>query len=163
VATVSRVLAGSGTVAADLAQRVHESARRLGYTPHSAAQSLARGRTRTVGVVVPNLANHYFYAIIKRMLHDADRDGYRLLVADSDESLAAERDTRGQPAAPDRRPDPVLAAGASNVLHEFVRTGKPVLVLNRVVDDPRMSNVVVESYPACGNWPSTWPTSVTGG
>jgi LacI family repressor for deo operon, udp, cdd, tsx, nupC, and nupG len=42
-------------------------------------------------VVVPNLANHYFYAIIKRMLHGAVRDGYRLLVAYSDESLAAER------------------------------------------------------------------------
>ena len=148
VATVSRVLAGSGTVAADLAQRVHESARRLGYTPHSAAQSLARGRTRTVGVVVPNLANHYFYAIIKRMLHDADRDGYRLLVADSDESLAAERDLGANLL---RQTDGLILCSpraASNVLHEFVRTGKPVLVLNRVVDDPRMSNVVVESYPA---------------
>jgi DNA-binding LacI/PurR family transcriptional regulator len=37
---------------------------------------------------------------------------------------------------------------ASNVLHGFVGTGKPILVLNRMVDDPRMSNVVVESYPA---------------
>jgi DNA-binding LacI/PurR family transcriptional regulator len=148
VATVSRALAGSTTVAADLAERVHDSARRLGYTPHSAAQSLARGRTRTVGVVVPNLANHYFYAVIKRLLLDADRDGYRLLVADSDESLAAER-ALGTNLL--RQTDGLILCSpraATNVLHEFVGTGKPVLVLNRVIDDPRMSNVVVESYPA---------------
>ena len=148
VATVSRVLAGSTRVAADLAARVHDSAARLGYAPHSAAQSLARGRTRTVGVVVPNLANHYFYAVIKQLLHDADRDGYRLLVTDSDESLAAERALGANLV---RQTDGLILCSpraASNVLHEFVGSGKPVLVLNRVIDDPHVSNVVVESYPA---------------
>ncbi len=148
VATVSRVLAGSATVSAVLAQRVHESARRLGYSPHSAARSLASGRTRLVGVLVPNLANYYFYALIKRMLHDAERDGYRLLVADSDENLTAERalgtnllrQTDGLILCSPRAP--------TNVLNEFVLRGKPVLVLNRIVDALPVSQVVVESYAA---------------
>ena len=92
VATVSRVLASSATVSAELSERVRASVRRLGYTPHSVARSLASGRTRLVGALVPNLANHYFYALLKRMLHDAERDGYRLIVADSDENLLAERE-----------------------------------------------------------------------
>src|SRR5438477_73772 len=67
-ATVSRVLAGSAAVSVELAARVREAVRRLGFTPHAVAQSLASGRTRVVGVLVPNLANAYFYALIKRML-----------------------------------------------------------------------------------------------
>ena len=148
VATVSRVLAGSATVSAELAGRVRESAQRLGYTPHSVARSLASGRTRLVGALVPNLANHYFYALLKRMLHDAERDGYRLLVADSDENVVAERElglnllrqTDGLMLCSPRVP--------ANVLRQFVEYGKPVLVINRLVDKLPVSNVVVESYPA---------------
>jgi len=145
-ATVSRVFGGSGTVSGLLAERVRESARRLGYSPHSAAQSLASGRTRLVGVLVPNLANHYFYAIIKRMLHDAERDGYRLIVADSDESLVAERELGANLL---RQTDGLILCSPRaphNVLQDFVEVGRPVLVLNRLVDDPAMANVVVESY-----------------
>jgi LacI family transcriptional regulator len=148
VATVSRVLAGSATVSAGLAQRVRDSARRLGYSPHSAARSLASGRTRLVGVLVPNLANYYFYALIKRMLHDADRDGYRLLVADSDENLTAERELGANLL---RQTDGLILCSPrapTNVLNEFVLRGKPVLVLNRMVDALPVSQVVVESYAA---------------
>lgn len=147
-ATVSRVFGGSQLVSPALAERVRETALRLGYAPHSAAQSLASGRTRLVGVLVPNLANHYFYALIKRLLHEAEKDGYRLIVADSDESLAAEhalganliRQTDGLVLCSPRSPN--------NVLQEFVDHGRPVLVLNRVVDHPSIANVVVESFPA---------------
>jgi LacI family transcriptional regulator len=148
VATVSRVLASSATVSAELAERVRASVRRLGYTPHSVARSLASGRTRLVGALVPNLANHYFYALLKRMLHDAERDGYRLIVADSDESLVAERElganllhqTDGLILCSPRMP--------TNVLRGFTERGKPVLVVNRLVDKLPVSHVVVESYPA---------------
>jgi LacI family transcriptional regulator len=147
-ATVSRVLAGSTSVSESLAVRVRDSARRLGYTPHSVAQSLASGRTRLVGVLVPNLANHYFYALIKRMLHDAERDGYRLIVADSDENLTAERALGANLL---RQTDGLILCSPrspANVLREFVNQRKPVLVLNRMLDEPAVSNVVVESYVA---------------
>ncbi len=148
VATVSRVLAGSATVSAELAGRVRESVRRLGYAPHTVARSLASGHTRLVGVLVPNLANHYFYALIKRMLHDAERDGYRLIVADSDEDLVAERELGTNLLA---QTDGLILCSPrvpSNVLRLFVQRDKPVLVLNRAIDALPVSQVVVESYPA---------------
>jgi DNA-binding LacI/PurR family transcriptional regulator len=147
-ATVSRVFGGSHLVSTALAERVREAARRLGYAPHLAAQSLASGHTRLVGVLVPNLANHYFYALIKRLLHEAEKDGYRLIVADSDEGLAAEhalganllRQTDGLVLCSPRSPN--------NVLREFVDHGRPILVLNRLVEHPAIANVVVESFAA---------------
>jgi LacI family transcriptional regulator len=148
VATVSRVLAGSTSVSAELAGRVRDSARRLGYAPHSVARSLASGRTRLVGALVPNLANHYFYTLLKRMLHDAERDGYRLIVADSDENLAAERELALNLLA---QTDGLILCSPRvpvNVLSQFLARDKPVLVLNRAVETLPVSQVLVESYPA---------------
>jgi LacI family transcriptional regulator, galactose operon repressor len=148
VATVSRVLAGSARVSPALAERVRESVRRLGYTPHSVARSLASGRTRLVGALVPNLANHYFYALIKRMLHDAERDGYRLIVADSDENVVAERELGLNLL---HQTDGLILCSPrarASVVRQLLDHGKPVLVLNRLVDGLPVSQVVVESYPA---------------
>ena len=148
VATVSRVLAGSASVSPALVERVRESVRRLGYTPHSVARSLASGRTRLVGALVPNLANHYFYALIKRMLHDAERDGYRLIVADSDENVVAERELGVNLL---HQTDGLILCSPRarvGVLRQLLDHGKPVLVLNRLVDSLPVSQVVVESYPA---------------
>ncbi|MBS1195847.1 MAG: alanine racemase, partial [Actinobacteria bacterium] len=65
IATVSRVMQGRPTVAADLAQRVHEVARRLGYRPSPVARGLATGSTGLVGVLVPQLSNPYLHELIK--------------------------------------------------------------------------------------------------
>ena len=148
VATVSRVLAGSATVSAGLARRVRESVRRLGYTPHTVARSLASGRTRLVGALVPNLANHYFYALLKRLLHDAERDGYRLMVADSDEDLAAERELGLNLLA---QTDGLILCSPRvpvTVLGQLVARDKPLLILNRSIDALPVSQVIVETYPA---------------
>ena len=81
--------------------------------------------------LVPNLANHYFYAAIKRMLHDAERDGYRLIVADSDEDVVAERELGGNLL---HQTDGLILCSPrapTNVIRQFVGHDKPVVVLNR--------------------------------
>ncbi len=146
-ATVSRVLSGSAAVSPDLARRVLDAAVALGYTPNPSARSLASGRTATIGVVVPNLANPYFYALIKRMLHDAESDGYRLLIADSDEKMPAEialsegllRQSDGLIMCSPRGPESDL-----NRLHS---QGKPIVVFGRDGTTPEVSRVIV-SGPA---------------
>ncbi|GAA2459651.1 hypothetical protein GCM10010191_94930 [Actinomadura vinacea] len=148
VATVSRVFAGSAAVSAELTRRVHEAAGRLGYAPHVVAQSLASGRSNIIGILVPNLANPHFYSLIKYVLHDAARDGYQVLVADSDESPAAEREL-GLSLL--RRADGlILSAPRSGpaTFREFVAEGRPVLMVDRKIDDPVMSSVVVDAFGA---------------
>jgi DNA-binding LacI/PurR family transcriptional regulator len=147
-ATVSRVLAGSAAVSVELAARVREAVRRLGFTPHAVAQSLASGRTRVVGVLVPNLANAYFYALIKRMLADAGRDGYRLIVADSDESVGAEPELWTN--LLDRTDGLILCSprAGTAALRRLAEHGKPLIVLNRHIEELSISEVVVDAYPA---------------
>lgn len=85
VATVSRVMNGVTSVDPTLAERVQKVAADLGYRPSIVAQGLARGSLRTVGVVVPNLANPYFYQVLKAIESGARANNFRMLTADSDE------------------------------------------------------------------------------
>ncbi|HEY9473980.1 MAG TPA: LacI family DNA-binding transcriptional regulator [Mycobacteriales bacterium] len=148
IATVSRVFAGTTPVSDTLRQRVEEAARLLAYTPHEVARSLARGRTLIAAMLVPNLANPYVCGLIKRVLHEADRAGYRLIVADSDEndeiefSLGVNLLQRG---------DGLIVyapRGDVETVEALAEYGKPVVVLNRPVDTPNLSTVVVDEYHA---------------
>lgn len=60
-ATASRALTGSPQVSEATRERVRDAAHRLGYVPSTSAVSLATGRTRNVGVVMPHV-NRWFFA-----------------------------------------------------------------------------------------------------
>lgn len=89
-ATVSRAFADPDKVSASLRDRVYAVAGRLSYSPNTHARSLARGRSQTVGVVVPNLANPYFAEVLKGVAEEASSVSYRMLVADSNEDRDSE-------------------------------------------------------------------------
>ena len=84
-ATVSRVMNGHSSVDPALAARVKEAAAALGYEPNGTAQSLARGRTNLVGIVVPDLENPVFQAILRGLSTAAGERDHRVLIADSHE------------------------------------------------------------------------------
>lgn len=89
-ATVSRVMNGKATVAPELVRRVRSAAQALNYQPSIVARSLAVGRTATIALVVPDLANPMFQGILRGLSHAAAAEGHRLLVADTDEDPDAE-------------------------------------------------------------------------
>jgi LacI family transcriptional regulator len=88
-ATVSRHLRGHRVRSAAAIQTAVDA---LGYRPSIAAQSLKSGRTRTIGVVVPDITNPYFAAVVKGMESASRGRGYRILLANSDESSDREDD-----------------------------------------------------------------------
>lgn len=80
VATVSRALRGLPNVAESTRTRVFEVAAAMNYAPDPAAARLAAGRTRTVIVVVPNLASWYFSTVIAGAEAVCNESGYEFLV-----------------------------------------------------------------------------------
>ncbi len=84
-ATVSRVMNGRTTVDPEIADRVRAAAERLAYRPSTLARSLSIGRTETVALVVPDLGNPMFQSILHGVTAAAAADGYRVLVADTQE------------------------------------------------------------------------------
>lgn len=85
VATVSRVVNNSGYVSTSLRERVEESMRTLEYKPSALARSLRRQETRTIGVLVPQLNQPFFSALIFAMEKTLFGDDYRTLICSSEE------------------------------------------------------------------------------
>jgi DNA-binding LacI/PurR family transcriptional regulator len=92
IATVSRVFADPSAVSDGLRQRVHEAARALNYRPSRAARTLRVGTSQAVGVVIPDLENPFFTAVVRGIELVLQAAGYTLLLANSDEDAARERE-----------------------------------------------------------------------
>lgn len=89
VATVSRVYSGRDPVSEHTRTRVCAVGARLGYAPHGAAQSLITNRTRTIGVLLPDLHGEFFSEVIRGIDQTARRQGYHLLVSSAHQDPAA--------------------------------------------------------------------------
>lgn len=82
--TASLTFSKSNRVSPQTAQKVWAAARELGYRPNPLAQSLKRGRTNLIGIVVGDLSNPFFGILLKEIERHAKRAGYNVLVAESD-------------------------------------------------------------------------------
>lgn len=90
LATVSAVVNGSAYVSPALKTRVAGAIRKLGYHPNLLARSLATQRTRTLGMIVPNIANPFWPEVVRGVEDAAHAAGYTLLLASSDDDRAKE-------------------------------------------------------------------------
>lgn len=80
-ATVSRALTLPHKVRPHTLARVEKAVQALGYVAHGAARALASRRTRTVGAVIPTLANAIFASTTQALQKALDDAGYTLLLA----------------------------------------------------------------------------------
>lgn len=82
-ATVSRALAGVQTVDPALVERVRQSADRLGYRANRVARALRRQSTQTIGLVVPDITDPFYPAVVRAIERELRRTGLSLLLCDS--------------------------------------------------------------------------------
>src|SRR5215468_2938011 len=82
-ATVSRVLNDFSIVKSSTRARVMRAASELKYHPNLHASSLARGGSRTLGIIVSNMENPFFFDIFRTLQADAHARGYEVVVANT--------------------------------------------------------------------------------
>src|SRR5579859_1290148 len=80
IATVSRVINGKATVDSDLRRRVEEAAERLEYQRHRVGSNLRRGSTMVWALVVGDVQNPFFAALVDAVQDGAREAGYSLLL-----------------------------------------------------------------------------------
>ncbi|MHB8691944.1 MAG: LacI family DNA-binding transcriptional regulator [Solirubrobacteraceae bacterium] len=119
--TVSRVINGESTVAPELAERVRRAADRLDYRPNLTARNLRSGdgRTRTIGVLLENVANPFSSAIHRAIEDVASAHGVAVLAVSVDEDPARERELAHALIA--RRVDGLIVVPASED-HSYLAT-----------------------------------------
>lgn len=82
-ATVSRFLNGSLNLPPETAERINAAITALNYRPNPHARSLSRGRSDTIGLVVPDVANPFFARLAAAVEHHAGQAGLGLMLCSS--------------------------------------------------------------------------------
>jgi LacI family transcriptional regulator len=90
--TVSRVINDSERVSPETRRRVEQAIAELGYVPSRLARGLSRQRTGTLAVIVPDVANPFFTAIVRAAEEVARRADYQVILCDTRSDLSVERD-----------------------------------------------------------------------
>ena len=83
IASVSRVLNGTGSVTARTRARVLRAVKALKYVPHESARSLITRRTHTIGVLLPDMYGEFFSELIRGFDKEARARGLYMLVTSS--------------------------------------------------------------------------------
>lgn len=91
-ATVSLALSGKPRVAEGTRQRVIAAANELGYRPNTAARALRTDATRTIGLIVSDVANPFFGELAREVERHAGESGYAVMLCNSDEDAARQDD-----------------------------------------------------------------------
>lgn len=71
IATVSRVVNGTGNVSPEIAEKIKEAVRQLNYRPNPAARSMRRSGHKTIGLILPNTNDPYFGSIANYIVENA--------------------------------------------------------------------------------------------
>ena len=87
IATVSRVLNESDhKVSKETRKRVLNAIRELDYRPNALARGLLMKKTKTIGIIIPDISNPYYAEIVRGMQDMADRNGYDVILLNTDRS-----------------------------------------------------------------------------
>jgi DNA-binding LacI/PurR family transcriptional regulator len=88
--TVSHVLNDSAPVREPLRKRVMDAVATLGYQPSQLARGLRRDKTNIIGMIVPDVTNPFFPAVVRGAEDVAFANGYRLVLCNTDNDHAKE-------------------------------------------------------------------------
>lgn len=143
-ATVSRYLSGQQVRNGDRIQRAIEA---LSFRPSPAARSLKSGVTRSIGVVVPDVTNPYFAAVVKGIESVSSVGDYSIFLCNSDEQVEREQKLLAQLQG---RVDGIILAPATEggeTLGGLQRLGVPIVFLDReLTEEDGFDTVLVDNY-----------------
>jgi LacI family transcriptional regulator len=144
--TVSRTINGHPYVAEDTAKKIRSAIRRLDYRPNHAARMLTGQLSRSIGLIVPDIADTFFSVIIHAVQETARESGYLVWLAASDDDPSIEA---AQIQIMIHHPvDGILLVPANSRgshLKSFVGGTTPIIAIDRPVEIATIDSIGVEN------------------
>jgi LacI family transcriptional regulator len=144
VSTISRALNPQSThaVSPNLMEKIKRASRRHGYAPNAAAYLLKTNRSRTIGVVIPDITDPVFPPIIRGIEDGLARHNYVAILANTDGD--ARRQARVIETMRPRGIDGLILASVARHDKELsaLTADMPAVTVSRRTDNPRFSSVV---------------------
>lgn len=147
--TVSRALNGSTDINSFTRQEILRVATEMDYRPNLLAQSLHRGETHTLGVVIPDIERPFFAGVLAGIQKVATEAGYRVMICQSNESHSTE--TLNVQALVASRVDGLLISHSKETtsfehIKLQLKKGLPIVHFDRVCDEVDTAKVVQEDF-----------------
>lgn len=154
ISTVSKALNNSEEIGEDTIKRVKELAELYNYTPNKVALSLKQNKTKTIGVIIPDILNHFLAKVLFGIEREAALHGYHIITCISNESLDKEKESL-QLLANGSVDGFILSMAQetqvkSEVAHfkKTISQGLPIVMFDRVAHDVLCDKVIVDDFEA---------------
>ncbi len=157
ISTVSKALNNSEEIGEETIKRVKELADLYNYKPNKVALSLKQNKTKTIGVIIPDILNHFLAKVLFGIEREATQYGYNIITCISNESLEKEKD--GLQLLANGSVDGFILCVAQetqvkNEIAHFKKTiaqGLPIVMFDRVAHDVLCDKVIVDDFDATYN------------
>ncbi|MDB5278885.1 MAG: LacI family transcriptional regulator [Ferruginibacter sp.] len=151
ISTVSKAISDSHEISAATKQRVNDLVEKLNYKPNPYASSLRTRNSKTIGVVLPEVADSFFAQAINGIESVAEEKGYHVLIYLSHESF--EREEQIIKDFESGRVDGVLISVAKETeQHKHIDTllekKIPLVFFDRVIDEVATTKIITDDYEA---------------
>ena len=154
VATISKALKDSHEISPETKQRVFELAKKLNYTPNPYASSLRKHSSKTIAVVLPEVADSFFSLAINGIESVAHDKGYHVLIYLTHESF--EREEAILKEFQSGRVDGILMSVSgetctSDHVKEVIAAGMPLVFFDRVCEDVETAKIITDDFESSYN------------
>ncbi|GAB1857225.1 LacI family DNA-binding transcriptional regulator [Flavobacteriaceae bacterium MHTCC 0001] len=157
ISTVSKALNDSDEIGEITMARVKALAEKYNYKPNKVALSLKQNKTKTIGVIIPDILNHFLAKVLFGIEREANLHGYNIITCISNESLEKEKESL-QLLANGSVDGFILSIAEEtqikneiNHFKETINKGLPIVMFDRVAHDVPCDKVIVDDFEATYN------------
>ena len=157
VSTVSKALNDSPEISEQTKIRIKEYAKLKNYKPNVIGLNLKNRKTKTIGVIIPNILNSFFAKVFSGIEKVADERGYNVIMCISNESLEKEAHTMEMLSNGTIDGFVLSISEEAQKLHDYshfnsiINDGTPIVMFDRTTDEVECDKVIVDDFDSGQN------------
>ena len=154
ISTVSKSLRDSHEISEDTRLKVQAFAKLYNYKPNNIALSLKNKKTKTIGIIIPEIVHHFFATVISGIEQVANESGYNVIVCLSDESF--DKEVINLEMLANGSTDGFIMSLSKETqqkkdfhhIQEVINQGMPVVLFDRISNDIMCDKVIIDDQLA---------------
>lgn len=154
ISTVSKALRNSIEISEDTRQKVQAFAKLYNYRPNNIALSLKNKKTKTIGIIIPEIVHHFFATVISGIEQVANENGYNVIVCLSNESF--DKEVINMEMLANGSIDGFIMSLSKETqlkkdfhhITEVINQGMPVVMFDRITNDVLCDKVIIDDQQA---------------
>ena len=154
ISTVSKSLRNSLEIGEDTRLKVQAFAKFYNYRPNNIALSLKNRKTKTIGIIIPEIVHYFFSTVINGIEQVANENGYSVIICLSDDSF--EKEVRNMEMLANGSIDGFIMSlsketqfkGDFHHISEVIDQGMPVVMFDRVTNEILCDKVIIDDKQA---------------